>query len=421
MSLFRNIMYSNAPILKQYNSFYGQYDYLNAAGCPSDSDIYNYQYFKLREFQTQSIKNNSKAEALNNFLMLNGKFTHSAKEYDQILLEHLQDLYDQINSLIATGAMGTNVREQLLSNKQLEQSILDRLNQIGKSLDTLRKTSSMTISSTYISYLDNLVKSLPGNNLDLVLRTLYHLKGDILEEIGTEWLNKNMPMNIRIGSRAYSTGALRGKSGQIIQDILIMDMDKINLDQSIIIDFSLDKKSYSLPIKDFLRMVEKYQGNKQIILTSEAEALLNKYSIAGIQAKAGVNQLPWNTSSKNTWTSIINAKGSEADLYIDFLDGVQELYQSWDIDHKNIKTQSTEYTAMANYALSTQLSRVLHLSQMGNQYVLTPQGFMPFIDRILQLYEKRGGDRYLFSFGGRIQMEKTDNILLKSRPVILGV
>jgi hypothetical protein len=30
---------------------------------------------------------------------------------------------------------------------------------------------------------------LPDGDIDLVLRTLYHLKGDILEEVGVEWFN----------------------------------------------------------------------------------------------------------------------------------------------------------------------------------------------------------------------------------------
>ena len=58
---------------------------------------------------------------------------------------------------------------------------------------------------------------------------------------------------------------------------------------------------------------------------------------------------------------------------------------------------------------------------MDNQYVLTPNGFMPYISRILELYEKKGGGRYMFSFGGKVVMEDTGDLLTKMRPVILGV
>jgi hypothetical protein len=47
----------------------------------------------------------------------------------------------------------------------------------------------MTISSSYITQLDNIITSLPQGDIDAVLRTLFHLKGDILEETGVEWFN----------------------------------------------------------------------------------------------------------------------------------------------------------------------------------------------------------------------------------------
>jgi hypothetical protein len=47
----------------------------------------------------------------------------------------------------------------------------------------------MTISSSYITRLDNIILSLPEGDIDVVLRTLFHLKGDILEEVGVEWFN----------------------------------------------------------------------------------------------------------------------------------------------------------------------------------------------------------------------------------------
>jgi hypothetical protein len=124
----------------------------------------------------------------------------------------------------------------------------------------------------------------------------------------------------------------------------------------------------------------------------------------GIQAKSGVNQLPWNTGTKNTWASI-QGDGGQLDQYCLFLEHLEKLRNSEDWDgEKNIKKESPVYTAMANYELYKSLSKILHLSQSANQYVLTPNGFMPFVSRILELYEKRGGGEknYYFSFGGRI-------------------
>ena len=81
--------------------------------------------------------------------------------------------------------------------------------------------------------------------------------------------------------------------------------------------------------------------------------------------------------------------GGQLDRYCIFLDHMEKLRNSTNWDGvKNIKKESPAYTAMANYELAKSLSKVLHLSQMANQYVLTPNGFMPFVSRILELYEK---------------------------------
>ena len=74
---------------------------------------------------------------------------------------------------------------------------------------------------------------------------------------------------------------------------------------------------------------------------------------------------------------------------------------------------------MANYILGTQLSKVLHLSKMDNQFVLTPNGFMPYVSRILELHEKFGGKKYPFSFKGKIRMDSSEDIITVNRPVTM--
>lgn len=418
MSLFREVMYSKAPITKGHDSFYGDYSYLNAVEAPSDSMIQDYQLMKLKEFQMASIKNDTKARKINQFLLHNGQLGTSSEQYDKIVYDSMNNLFNQINQLISTGAMSKKTRAALAENQTLESNIVNKLNSLGKKLNELRTSADMTIQSTYIDQLDNLISQLPNGDLDSVLRTLYHLKGDILEEIGTEWLNKRIPADLN--TRAYSTGSVRGKSGQLISDIMMMDMDLVNLNSDIKISFKLGGNGamQELSLKDFLNLMESYSGQEQIVITSEAEDVLNSMSVFGIQAKSGVNQLPWNTGSKNTWASI---EGGGINQYVDFLFRLQQLYNSWDVEHKNIKKTSPAYTAMANYQLATQLSKVLHLSQKDNQYVLTPNGFMPFVTRILELYERKGGGKYMFSFGGKIAMEDQGDLISKMRPVVLGV
>ena len=416
MGLFREVLYSNAPILKSHNEFFGDYANLNTINAPSNQEIQNFQMQKLKEFQKISFKNDTKTKKINHFLEMNGNLSISNNTYDQLIYDRVNDMFAQINQLISSGYMSSKVRSSLTENKALESNIVAKLMVLGNSLKSLRQMGNMTISSSYIDQLDNIISQLPEGDIDLVLRTLYHLKGDILEEVGVEWFNQRVPVDLNV--KAISTGSIRGKGGQLIQDILIVDMDNIDL-LDLEISYRLAGKQETVKLKDFLNKVENYSGSEQISIGLEAEELLQNISLLGIQAKSGINQLPWNTGSKNTWTSI---QGSgQVDLYINFLDHMQNLRSSWDQADKNMKKISSAYTAMANYELAYSISKVLHLSQAANQYVLTPNGFMPFVSRILELYEKRGGGRYMFSFGGRIELEKNGDILTKSRPVVLGV
>ena len=420
MSLYREVLYAKAPVLKFHNDFFGDYEELKNINAPTANEIASFQKQKLMEFQAQAFKNNSKTEALNTFLKMNGVLATSSEPYDRLVYERMNDLFAQINSLIGGGYMSKKTRTNLQTDKKLEQQIVSKLKNLGNSLNALRTDASMIISSVYIDQLDSIVKSLPEGDIDLVLRTLYHLKGDILEEIGVEWFNQRIPQDLNI--KGYSTGSIRGKKGQLIQDLLFIDMDNIDL-LKCEIEYKIGDIKKHTTLQDFLKQVESYSGSEQITINSEGEELLQSISLLGVQAKSGINQLPWNSSSKNTWTSIQGDKGP-LDNYCLFLQRMEQLRNSieWD-GKKNIKMESPAYTAMANYELSNSLSKILHLSQAANQYVLTPNGFMPFVSRILELFEKKGGtaENYYFSFKGKIQLTDENDILVKQRPVILGV
>lgn len=416
MGLYREIMRANAPVLKFHQEFYGDYERFNSLEAPDSAAIANFQMKKLMEFQRQSFKNNEKTQRINQFLKLNGQLASSAEEFDKIVYESMSKMFVQINELISKGYMSRSVRQALTENQQLESTIVQKLSALGNTLNYLRSTANMTINSSYITRLDNIILSLPEGDIDAVLRTLFHLKGDILEEVGVEWFNQRIPQDLNV--KAFSTGAIRGKKGQLIQDLLVVDMDNIDL-LKIPISFKMGEENYTLPLGDFLNKVETNKGSESILITNEGEELLQSISLLGIQAKSGVNQLPWNTGSKNTWASI-QGDGGICDEYLDFLEHMNRLKATWDKDDKNMKKESSAYRAMADYELARSIAKVLHLSQSANQYVLTPKGFVPFVTRIIELYEKSGGAGYYFSFGGRIQMDGSEDVLTRIRPVILS-
>lgn len=420
MSLYREVLYSNSPLLKHQDKFFGNYKDLNNIEVPTNSEIATFQKQKLMEFQTQAFKNDSKTVKLNEFLRLNGVLAKSSEPYDQLVYDKMNNLFVQINSLIKEGYMHKKNRSNLKEDQQLEKEVIVKLQILGDSLNTLRANANMVISSSYIDQLDAIVKSLPQGDIDLVLRTLYHLKGDILEEIGVEWANKRIPSNLNI--KGFSTGSVRGKKGQLIQDLLFVDMDNINL-LNTEMTYNLGNEIITTTLGNFLKKVESYSGTLQISIGDEGERLLQEISLLGVQAKSGVNQLPWNVKSKNTFVPIQGDKNS-FDQYCLFLEKIEQLRNSTNWNGKdNIKKESPIYKAMANYELANSLSKVLHLSQNANQYVLTPNGFMPFVSRIMELYEKKGGvnNNYYFSFKGKIQLTDANDILVKQRPVILGI
>ena len=416
MGLYREIMRANAPVLKFHQEFYGDYERFNDLESPDQQAIANFQMEKLMTFQAQAFKTNKKTERINQFLKINGQLATSTNEFDKIVYNSMSKLFTQINELISRGYMSRSVRESLAENQQLELIIVSKLEALGNTLNTLRSQANMTISSSYITRLDNIIMSLPQGDIDAVLRTLFHLKGDILEETGVEWFNARIPQDLNV--KAVSTGAIRGKKGQLIQDLIVVDMDNADL-LNTLISFKEGEKEYTLPLRDFFNKVENNKGQETIIITNEGETLLQKISLLGIQAKSGINQLPWNTGSKNTWASIQGDDGV-FDNYLDFLDHMNRLKATWDKDNKNMKKETPAYRAMADYELARSLSKVLHLSQEANQYVLTPTGFVPFVSRIIELYEKSGGSGYYFSFGGRIQMDGSEDVLVRTRPVILS-
>lgn len=422
MSLFRNVMYSDAPILKQQQKFFGYYEDLNKISSPTEEAIRKFQLDKLKLFQKQALKTgkgNKKAKEVNHFLLSNYRnFQNPQDNYTDELGKNVDKIFKNINSLAGSGYMSKGTREQIMTNKELEKKIESKLQLLGKEITQLRNNSDMLVSSKNIDKLDNLIDGMP-ETLEETLKRLYLIKGDILEEVGTEYFNKRIPVHLKGKVKAFTTGAigLKGK-GQLIQDILVLDIEKIELMKNVEIEFTIDKKPQSMPIKQFLDFIEKYNGESQIVLTNSANEILNSVSLAGIQAKSGFNQLPWNTGSKNTWVNL-DVHDTDVNRYVYFLKRIQGLYQEWDIKHKNIKKESPEYTAMANYILGTQLSKVLHLSKMDNQFVLTPNGFMPYVSRILELHEKFGGKKYPFSFKGKIRMDSSEDIITVNRPVTM--
>lgn len=420
MSLFNQITYSKAPILKNHQEFYGDYEDLNNIGMPSDDAICKFQFDKLELFQKQAFKKGGRAKELNNFL-----FSTNPENLNEVfsneIANSLNNINEEIRSMISQGYHGKKVRENIKNSGELEK-VKSKLNRICDLVKDLKKDSDKPISSKYIDMLYDCVKDFNEDNIDKVLGNLFSLQGEILESIGVEFFKKRIPQNIKVvNTGSLGVGGEMHKGQQHISDILILDSSgSKDWDEKVKISYKIGENTFdSVPLNKFLGIIESYKGSSRIILTDESNKTLTDLSLASIQAKSGVNQLPWNTSSKNTWVDLKpNDESRPLNSYVNFLERIWELCKSWAGSENNIKRESDAYDAMANYILGAQLSKVLHLSQADNQYVLTPKGLMTYTERIEELYNKLG-EGYPFRFKGRINMGDKNNILEKRRAVLL--
>lgn len=387
MSLFDEVLRKSAPIRKTHNEFFGDYSDLNNFTAPGEDAIRNYQLAKLEAFQMASIKDSQKANKLNAYFQSTGSFNESS-EFEKTVSEAVSRIYDNILPDIRTsGALSKNY---LKSNRALYDRTLKSLKDLYIQLNILREKAGLPISGTYIDKLNSLFDEIPGTTVPEIMKNFFLLQGEILEEIGTEWFNERIPKDLQI--QAISTGQLNisGK-GQSISDILIFDMDKINsnIAENVKIKFKIGKNGtqQTLPLKEFLSLMDSYYGSEQIVLEQPQLNKLMKSVVMGVQAKSGVNQKPWNIGSKNTWVSI---KSFSPPSIVYVFERLNSLQQSWDPESKQIKVVSPAYQAFADYGVASMLSKILHLTQTENQYLLTPSGFITYTDRIIELYRGSG-------------------------------
>jgi hypothetical protein len=171
---------------------------------------------------------------------------------------------------------------------------------------------------------------------------------------------------------------------------MLLAVDDIDLWDSVEISFSIagdpTKTIHTLSLREFVNHINSMNGSeKHIMLTDSGYENLMKYSALNIQAKAGINQLPWN-KNKGTAVSINDFTYETGPAMPIAAKRVFELLRTLDDDEPEdiwVKNTSDIYQAMANYGLATALAKVLHLeANFGNQYLLTPSGFISFPDRM---------------------------------------
>ena len=377
--------------------FWGSYKELNNVRIPEAEEIQRYQLQKMKEFFDLSLKQDKKTSSINELFTsgdINSLISQSTNDQEMSLnkavtsivnnISEFRDLtkwtlqkdnasrYEQAQEkLIQLSAILTELKEKVSINSPIYNNDLERLNHL------------IAVNS---------LKSFNQTEMSSWIKNLNNIQGELIEELGTAWLAKKIPQDLDIAplssGKLYYSGGKYGAAGSLIQDILILDVAKIDLRESIDITYKIDGKSYTTNLGNFLNKVSLYNDKKQISIDDNLYETLLNLSALNIQSKSGKNQLPWNAKSQNTHISIGDFAAADG-LTISVLRTFELLHSLEQEDPEGkwiINKTSEDYNALANYGVATVLNKVLHLSENGNQYLLTPSGFITFEQRLAELF-----------------------------------
>ena len=405
MSFKRNIVkaYDKEP-------FWGRYKDLNNASVPSLSAIQEYQLQSITNFQRISERKiRHKYKHLNSLFHsgnVNTLISNDQKETETQLNKAITNIVNAINGTYAgtkTINKQTFYNYELLSKKLLNlKDSIDALN------IALKSAGSQGIPARYIEQVNTALqacklKSLNIAELDSWFKHLNKYKGDLVEDIGVEWLSSLKIPNIM----TINTGALnlQGElsknrhTGQLIQDLMMLDVSSPDVMNTSVTYKPIGSDGMiTTTLKQLLSDMEAAAGQtKQIVINNDTYDTLLKLSALNIQAKSGLNQKPWNENASTVVS--LGEFAPEDGLTLSAFHTFNLLHQ---LDQEKkpeagiwVKNQSPDYNMIADYGLHTVLVKILHLEAQGNQFLLTPDGFTTYTDRIRNLMEKRNSRIYI--------------------------
>lgn len=397
-----------------------QYSLLNQVKVPDIAAIRAYQIEKIEEFENKTFEN--KFQNLDD--ITKGNFNNVINSFEndenQIINQMIENFVTKMNSFYYA-----NKGEH--KSERDWQYLRRNLTALEKALSSLMKELSVpkinafgmpTILQSTLERIQSTLAACGVNSLDAVtvnefLKNINQIKGDALEELGVAYFRQlGIPNieSIRLGNVFLNTDGRQGRhKGQLIQDLIAFNINSPDILNDVEVEYKpVGSNVYiKAPLSKLFADIEKANGgSKQISITDDTyDVLMNLQSI-NIQAKSGKNQLPWN---QNASTSVSIGEYDKVDklaisVYHTFsllhsLNNAENNIQPW-----MVKDMGDDYNALANYGLATVMNKVLHLSEQGNQFVLTPFGFMTFSARMKQLLKT---NNYIALIQGNVAINKT--------------
>lgn len=396
-----------------------QYSLLNKVEVPSTAAIRNYQIEKIKQFEQAAM-----SEKFNNLDgVATGQFENIIKSFES---DEAKKINEKLEHFVTTmnrfywankDEQKTERSWKYIQNalKSLEASLIDLMKELE--IPDQNELGTKTVMGATLVKVQNALKacglgSLDSATINEFLKNINQMKGDTLEELGVAYFRKLKVPNIesiRLGSVYLKSDGRKGRhSGQLIQDLIAYDITSPDILNDVEVEYRpIGSDTYiKAPLSQLFADIEKANGgSKQITITDETYDVLTNLQSINIQAKSGKNQLPWN-QNKSTSVSIGEydpIDNLELSVYRTFqllhtLNSEENNVQPW-----LVKDSSDDYNALANYGLATVMHKVLHLSSDGNQFVLTPYGFMTFSQRMAQLLKT---ENYIALIQGNVTLGK---------------
>ena len=369
--------------------FYGDYAYLNNVKIPDPIKILNHQKTIFKQMHGINDTNTSSwiMEELKKDLTGTSNFYNSLDQNIKNIEQHIWALNrNSIDSVM-------DEADKLFNIKTIDNFITDYENFINglKDMKSIKEIEfAIKPLETRLEQLQNIATSLSngevppkGSLKNRISWVEYILKGQYLEEKGTEFFQSKLPNNI-----VLNTGSLKGyydimgnfkNSGSMKEDIMIFDNPNFT------ISFTIGKNDErkTMTLKEFINFLENSSEKQTIRLTQEG------YEISAIQAKA--------TRTSHIKFGNINIRTADREIQGEALLSLKNLYQeqmkvsTYNTAKGNTAKRKTsiivashkDYDALFNYNLARNITHVIG----KNNLLLTRHGVTDMHSYIMNQFE----------------------------------